>query len=148
MLTLRSTSPLTIFDRLEQQLQQQLPPAEHPPAAEVHEDGECYQLMLDLPGVQRDAIDVQASDRTLVVSAERRKPAAESSEANDGASGNTGKDGSLVFSEFHYGSWSRSFRFSTPIQRDQIQATYRDGVLTVVALKAHTVTSVAVQVEV
>jgi len=148
MLTLRSTSPLSIFDRLEQQLQQQLPPAEHLPAAEVHEDGERYQLMLDLPGVQRDAIDVQASDRTLAVRAERRMPAAESSEANDGAVGNTGKDGSLLFSEFHYGPWGRSFRFSTPIQRDQIQATYRDGVLTVVAPKAHTVTSVAVQVEV
>jgi len=82
-----------------------------------------------------------------VGSAERRKLTTESSEANDGASGNTGKDGSLLFSEFHHGSWSRSFQFSVPIQRDQIQATYSDGVLTVVAPKAHTVTSVAVQVE-
>ncbi|MEB3332741.1 MAG: Hsp20/alpha crystallin family protein, partial [Synechococcaceae cyanobacterium] len=44
-------------------------------------------------------------------------------------------------------TWSRSFRFPQPIQRDQLQASYRDGLLTVIAPKAHTVTTVTVQVE-
>jgi hypothetical protein len=41
MLTLRSSSPFDLFDRLEQQLSQQLHSAERVPAAEVHESAQA-----------------------------------------------------------------------------------------------------------
>ncbi|MFM9101030.1 MAG: hypothetical protein ACKOPS_06690, partial [Cyanobium sp.] len=41
MLTLRSSSPFDLFDRLEQQLSQQLQSAERVPTAEVHETPEA-----------------------------------------------------------------------------------------------------------
>jgi HSP20 family protein len=52
MLSLRSSSPFELFDRLEQQLSQQLQTAERVPAAEVHETSEAYELVLELPAVE------------------------------------------------------------------------------------------------
>ncbi|MFM7732329.1 MAG: Hsp20/alpha crystallin family protein [Cyanobium sp.] len=138
MLSLRTSSPFDLFDRLEQQLSQQLHTAERVPAAEVHETPEAYELVLELPGVNKDAIEVKATERTLVVSAERsslRQPPAE------------GEAKAPLLSEFRYGTWSRSFRFPQPIDREQLQASYRDGLLTVTAPKANTVTSVTVKVD-
>ena len=59
MLTLRSSSPFDLFDRIEQQLSQQLHSAERVPAAEVHETPEAYEVVLELPGVEKDAIEVK-----------------------------------------------------------------------------------------
>ena len=52
-----------------------------------------------------------------------------------------------LLSEFRYGTWSRSFRFPVAIEREQLQAVYRDGLLTVTAPKANKVSSVTVKVE-
>ena len=140
MLTLRSSSPFEIFDRLEAQLSQQLQSAERVPAAEVHETAKAYALVLELPGVDKDAIDIKATDRTLVISAERRNPRQQ-------AEGDQADAPAALLSEFRYGTWSRSFRFAQPIEREQLQARYKDGLLTVTAPKAHNVSSVTVQVE-
>jgi HSP20 family protein len=142
MRTLRSSSPFELFDRLEQQLSQQLHSAERVPAAEVHESPEAYELVLELPGVDKAAIEVKATERTLVISAERRsqRPQPTSPEASTPAP-------APLLSEFRYGTWSRSFRFPQPIEREQLQAVYRDGLLTVTAPKAQTVSSVTVKVE-
>jgi HSP20 family protein len=155
MLTLRSSSRFDIFDRIEQQLSQQLHSAERVPAAEVHETPEAYEVVLELPGVDKDAIDVKATDRALVISAERRnqrqlpaQPAAEVGE--EGAAQPplvAEKVKTPLLSEFRYGTWSRSFRFPQPIERDQLEARYQGGLLTVKAPKAHRATSVTVKVE-
>ena len=67
MLTLRtSSSPFQLFDRLEQQLSQQLQTAERVPAAEVHETPEAYEVMLELPGVDVRCLrraEIEASPR-------------------------------------------------------------------------------------
>lgn len=144
MRTLRSSSPFEIFDRLEHQLSQQLQTAERVqsaervPAAEVHETPEAYELVLELPGVDKDAIDVKATDRTLVISAERRSQREQPAEAEAKAP---------LISEFRYGTWSRSFRFPQAIDREHLQAAYRDGLLTVTAPKANQVSTVTVRVD-
>ena len=133
MLTLRQSA----FDRLEtdlfKRLEQQLHTAERVPAAEVHETEAGYSICLELPGVARDSIDVKATDRNLVISAERRAPQPESAAA--------------LLSEIRYGTWSRSFRFPSGIDREAVQAVYRDGLLMVEVPKAQTLTSVSVKVE-
>lgn len=155
MLTRRSSSPFDLFDRLEQQLNQQLQTAERVPAAEVHETPETYEVVLELPGVDKAAIEVKATERTLVISAERRSqrqlgsqpseadPSATSSEAPASVEKVRGP----LLSEFRYGTWSRSFRFPVAIEREQLQAVYRDGLLTVTAPKANKVSTVTVKVE-
>jgi len=72
MLTLRQ-SPFDLFETdLFQKLEQQMHNAERVPAAEVRDTEAGYSISLELPGVERDSIDVKATDRSLVISAERR----------------------------------------------------------------------------
>ena len=147
MLTLRQSAfDRTAFDRLEsdlfKRLEQQLHTAERVPAAEVRETEAGYSICLELPGVERDSIDVKATDRNLVISAERRAPQAESTDGDPQPTG-----AGTLLSEIRYGTWSRSFRFPSGINREAVQATYRDGLLTVEVPKAQTLTSVSVKVE-
>ena len=74
MLTLRQ-SPFDLFERLEQQLAT----AERVPNAEIRETETSYTVWLELP-VDRESIDVKATDRNLVISAER--PAANTDDNN------------------------------------------------------------------
>jgi HSP20 family protein len=158
MLTLRTAAGFDLVDRLEQQLQT----AERVPAAEVHDTEEAYELVLELPGVDKDAIEVKATDRTLVISAQRRNPRQVALEAKGSGEGQVAAtagpqaagpkaagapDRGLLLSEFRYGTWSRSFRFPAGIDRDQLQASYRDGLLSVRAPKAQRVSTVTVKVE-
>ncbi len=138
-------SRFDLFDRLEQQLQT----AERVPAAEIHETEDSYTIALELPGVDRASIDVKATDRSLIISAERRcqAPAAAAPEAGNGeAPAAEGRRRAPLLSEFRYGTWSRSFRFPGGIQRDALEAHYRDGLLTVTAPKAQSLTTVSVKV--
>ena len=128
------------FELLEQQLRAvERPASERVPAAEVHETNEAYVISLELPGVDKASIDVKATDRSLAINAERCQPSPEDPSAET-------KRSSLI-SEFRYGTWSRSFRFPGGIQREGLEAHYRDGLLTVTAPKAQTLTTVQVQVE-
>ena len=145
MLTLRQSAfDRTAFDRIEsdlfKRLEQQLHTAERVPAAEVRETEAGYSICLELPGVARDSIDVKATDRNLVISAERRAPQPESTDGDP-------QPTNTLLSEIRYGTWSRSFRFPSGINREAVQAVYRDGLLSVEVPKAQTLTSVNVKVE-
>ena len=130
MLTLRQ-SRYDLLNRLEQQLQT----SERIPAAEVLDTETGFRITLELPGVAKDSIDVKATDRSLVITAQRPAP-----DQGDNA-------GTALLSELPYGTWSRSFRFPAGINREGLEAHYRDGLLTVTAPKAQTATSVSVTVE-
>ena len=127
MLTLRQ-SPFDLFERLEQQIAT----AERVPNAEIVETESGYVVRLELPGVQRDTIDIKATDRNLVISAERTP-------TNDAAT--------VLMSEFRSGTWSRSFRFPNSLNRDELSANFRDGILEITAGKAVNHTSVTVELE-
>jgi HSP20 family protein len=142
-------SPFDLFERLEQQLQS----AERVPAAEIHESDGAYTIALELPGVDRSSIDVKATDRSLIITAERRAQGPVGSETPAETKGTAGEASNAegnrrapLLSEFRYGTWSRSFRFPGGIQRDALDAHYRDGLLTVTAPKAQTLRTVSVKV--
>jgi HSP20 family protein len=159
MLTRRSSSPFDLFDRLEQQLSQQLHTAERVPAAEVHESPVAYEVVLELPGVDKAAIEVKATERTLLITAERRSQRQLGGQPSEAEISTTSSDAPApvekartsqpapLLSEFRYGTWSRSFRFPVAIEREQLHAVYRDGLLTVTAPKANQVSTVTVKVE-
>ena len=129
MITLRQ-SPFELFERLEQQVAT----AERVPHAEILEAESTYTVRLELPGVDHDSIDIKATDRNLVISAER--PVNPDEDRN-----------STVLSEFRNGTWSRSFRFPHSLDREQLKATYRDGILEITAGKAIEHTSVSVTLD-
>ena len=129
MLTLHS-SAIDLFERLDQQIAS----AERVPNAEILDSESTYTVRLELPGVDRNSIDIKATNRNLVICAQR--PAA-SSDDNQAP----------LISEFRSGTWSRSFRFPHSLDRDQLKATYRDGILEITAGKAVEHTSVSVTLE-
>ena len=129
MLTLHS-SAIDLFERLDQQMAS----AERVPNAEILDSESNYTVRLELPGVDRNSIDIKATNRNLVICAQR--PAASSDDSQ-----------APLLSEFRSGTWSRSFRFPHSLDRDQIKATYRDGILEITAGKAVEHTSVSVTLE-
>ncbi len=85
------------------------------PLADVVETPETYVVELELPGLGRDDVLIQAQGDELVVRGERR-PAA---------------TGGPVFHrlERRYGKFARGFRFAEEVDPDRIKADFKDGLL-------------------
>ncbi|MFN3653644.1 MAG: Hsp20/alpha crystallin family protein [Armatimonadota bacterium] len=95
------------------------------PPVDVFEDSEALTVRLDLPGLDRSRLDVQFTGEELVIRGERPWVAPE--------------QGACIHAERPHGQFHRAFRVGVPVQGDAVEATYRDGVLTVVLPKAETV---------
>ncbi len=122
-----SQSPFSLFEHLDRQLHQ----AEGTPVAEIRENDHRYQLAVELPGINKDAIDLKATEHGMTVVTER-------SELDPGED--------RVLSEFRYGRWQRSFYFAKRIDPNQLQAELKDGVLHITAPKVDSVKAVSVKV--
>ncbi|HJQ34485.1 MAG TPA: Hsp20/alpha crystallin family protein [Pyrinomonadaceae bacterium] len=83
------------------------------PAADVYEDEREYLLALDLPGIERDALDVSLDDGRLVIRGERK-----------GAEGLRSRR-----TERPQGRFVRTFSLPDAVERGAISADYKDGVL-------------------
>lgn len=94
------------------------------PAVDLFETPDALLLRLDLPAVDRESLDVQLTGDELVVKGERKWEAEDRS--------------TCVHSERPYGQFQRAFRVGIPVQNDSVDATYKDGVLTVRIPKAET----------
>ena len=88
------------------------------PRADVVETNEAYLLSLDLPGIDRDTLDVTLDDGTLKISGQRRHETEV-------------KDGKMHRVERAYGRFFRSFSLGSDLDPEAIEASYDDGVLTV-----------------
>ncbi len=83
------------------------------PAADVYEDEGEYLLALDLPGIDREALDVSLDDGRLVIRGERR-----------------GQEGlNARRTERPQGRFVRTFSLPDAVERGRISADYKDGVL-------------------
>ena len=83
------------------------------PAADVYEDEREYLLVLDLPGINREGLDVSLDDGRLVIRGERA--AAENLRARR--------------AERPQGRFVRTFSLPDAVDRGAITADYKDGVL-------------------
>ena len=88
------------------------------PRADVAETADAYVLHLDLPGIDRDTLDVTLDDGTLKISGQRRHETEV-------------KDGKMHRVERAYGRFFRSFSLGSDLDPEAIEASYDDGVLTV-----------------
>jgi HSP20 family protein len=93
------------------------------PALDVHEDKEGYTIRAEIPGMKREEIEVSIQNDTLVISGERK---AESVKENT----------EVHRQERFYGKFSRALTLPTAVAGDQVKATYKDGILTIVVPKA------------
>ncbi|ADE03143.1 archaeal heat shock protein Hsp14 [Haloferax volcanii] len=86
-------------------------------------DDEAIEVVADLPGFEKDDLDVSVSGRRLTIAADRE----ESSEVDDEQ---------YVRRERSQRSVSRTITLPAEVVRDEVTASYKNGVLTVTLPKA------------
>ena len=92
------------------------------PAVDVRETDAAYILTADLPGLDREAIDLAVEEGTLTISGERKQEA------------DSEEDG-VRRSERRFGRFQRSFRIRDGFDHTKVEAQYTNGVLRVVLPK-------------
>ncbi len=110
---IRSSDPFRDFDRLTAQL---LGTTNRPAVMpmDAWREGDRFVIELDLPGVNRDSIDLDVERNVLTIRAERV--------ARNG-------DWEALASERPRGAFSRQLVLGDNLDLDQIEAAYDDGVL-------------------
>lgn len=93
------------------------------PQIDITENDREIRVRAELPGVEEDDIDVSVSDNMLTIRGEKR------SEAED-------HEGDSYRHECSYGSFERAIPLACEVDRDNVEATYRRGVLTVTLPKS------------
>lgn len=88
------------------------------PAVNIREDEKNYVLDLAIPGIEKKDLKIDMNDDVLTISSETK------SESEDSGNGYKRK-------EFSYSSFCRSFYIPDNVNRDNIAASYRDGILSV-----------------
>ncbi|MGQ4554484.1 Hsp20 family protein [Halobellus sp. GM3] len=102
-------------------------PFGHETAIDLREDSESFVAVVDLPGFDREDIDLSVADRLLTIEAVRE-------ESTD--TGNEhGSEEHYVRRERRSDSVRRSLRLPADVRADDASATYNNGVLTVILPK-------------
>ena len=93
--------------------------ADRVPAVDIEETDTEYRVVADLPGISKENLDVSVNDDILsiVVSSEEE--------------GEQKSEGRILRKERYQGKITRSFRLSDALDSENIQANYKDGVLSI-----------------
>jgi len=92
---------------------------------DVTENGDAYTVKADIPGVKKEDISVRVEGNLVSIEAQAN---VEKDEKGD--------TGTVLRSERHYGSITRSFSLGHDVDASKVQAKYADGVLTLELPKA------------
>ena len=85
------------------------------PLADVFETPEAFLLEIELPGLEKDDIDVHVEGDALTVRGERRMSG--------------GKPEAFHRMERRFGPFSRTFQFPEDVDPDRVTAQFKDGLL-------------------
>jgi HSP20 family protein len=88
------------------------------PAVNIREDEKKYFLDLAVPGIDRKDLKIDINDDVLTISSESKN---ESEESKDG----------YKRKEFSYSSFCRSFYIPENVDREKIEASYKEGILSI-----------------
>jgi len=88
------------------------------PAVNIREDDEFFTIDLAVPGIDKKDLKIDINEDVLTISSESKNEKEEN------------KDG-YKRKEFSYSSFSRSFYIPENVNKEKIEANYKDGVLTV-----------------
>jgi HSP20 family molecular chaperone IbpA len=106
------------------------------PSADVMEDQNEIRLMLELPGMRADDVEVSMENNILTISGEKKE---ERQEEN--------QERRWHLSERRYGRFSRSFVLPRDVEQDRIQANFENGVLSVTIPKSEKARPRRIQVQ-
>jgi HSP20 family protein len=88
------------------------------PRVDILEKEDALVLRAELPGIEKDDLDVRVEDGVLILEGERKR------EREEGQH-------NVYRRERLYGRFARSFRLPTTVDASKVAATYKDGVLEV-----------------
>ena len=88
------------------------------PAVNISEDEKKYNLELAIPGMDKNDLKIDINEDVLTISSESKN------ETEESWNGYKRK-------EFSYSSFCRSFYIPENVNRDAIEANYKDGILTI-----------------
>ena len=91
------------------------------PAVAVYTDKDQFTVVVELPGLKKEEIEISLHDDTLTISGERKRE--ESNEQE-------------FLTERSYGKFQRSLTLPTAVDAEKVKASYKDGLLQVVLPKA------------
>jgi HSP20 family protein len=92
------------------------------PTTDIFETEDALTVVLEMPGVDRDNIDVMVENGVLTVEGKINFNKYEGLEP--------------VYGEYNIGPYRRSFRISSRVDQEKIRAEMRDGVVSLVLPKA------------
>lgn len=90
------------------------------PKIEVKDIGKAYQVCAEVPGMDEKDINVTLQENNLIIEGERKSE-----------SKNEDKKGGRYHSEISYGRFYRSIPLIDDIDAENVNAAYKNGVLTV-----------------
>lgn len=93
------------------------------PAVDVKETKNEIVVKAEVPGMEPKDIDISLTDHMLVIRGEKRQEKEE-------------KDENYQVIETHYGAFVRSIEIPANVRADNIQASYKNGVLKIVLPKS------------
>ena len=92
------------------------------PVTDIFETDEALTVILEMPGVDKDNVDLKVENDVLKI---------------DGWINFSRYEGlQPVYTEYNIGNYARSFQLSSKIDQDRISAELRDGVMTLVLPKS------------
>jgi len=92
------------------------------PALDLYEDKDSLIVRAEVPGLNKEEIDISLHDGTLAISGERRRE-----KSVEGSQ--------LSREERFYGKFQRSVELPKAVDSNAVKATYKDGILTVILPK-------------
>lgn len=92
------------------------------PTTDIFETEDALTVILEMPGVDRDDIEVSVENGMLTVEGKINFKKYEGLQP--------------IYSEYNIGPYRRTFRLSSRVAQDQIRAEMRDGVISLVLPKA------------
>lgn len=105
------------FDRLWPEWQRDIG-EEWSPAMNFYEKEGKYYLTTEIPGVSKDDISISVDSGVITITGKKESKREE-------------KEANFYLRESSYGSFSRSLRLPGEVEEDKVEATFKDGVLTV-----------------
>jgi HSP20 family protein len=105
------------------------------PRINVEEDNNHYEVTAELPGIDKDAIGIELKGDALTITGEKKLE-------------DEKKETNFHLCERVYGNFARTIRLPKHVDREKIEAEYKDGVLTLVIPKVEEVKPKEIKVKV
>lgn len=121
------------FERMRSELETGLPAPRASISVDIADRGDEFVVTADLPGFEKDQIEVTVTGSTLRIHADRETTAA--------------ADGEYIRRERHRESLDRSVTLPESVEETAVEATHSNGVLSITLPKQDTVEGTEIDIE-